>query len=67
MNMEHQYNIMKYTEWEELREELFTPEEIDSQNIRTDYLCKIIETRKESSNERKTIKTHRRRTDRILC
>ena len=58
---------MKYTEWEELREELFTPEEIDSQNIRTDYLCKIIETRKESSNERKTIKTHRRRTDRILC
>ncbi len=65
--MEHQYNIMKYTEWEELREELFTPEEIDSQNIRTDYLCKIIETRKESSNERKTIKTHRRRKDRILC
>lgn len=61
--MEHQFNIMKYTEWDELREELFTPEEIDSQNIRTDYLCKIIETRKESSNERKIIKTHRRRKD----
>ncbi len=57
MNMEHQFNIMKYTEWEELREELFTREEIDSQNIRTDYLCKIIETRKESSKERKTFES----------
>ena len=46
---------MKYTEWDELREELFTPEEIALQDAKAEFLCKLIDARKKKGFSQKKL------------
>jgi Trp operon repressor len=49
--MEHQYNILKYTEWDELREELLTPEELEAIDLRVKIISDKIGKKKNSKTD----------------
>lgn len=47
---------MKYTEWQDFRKELFTPEELAIQDAKADFLCELIEARN-NNNDSLTVRS----------
>lgn len=46
---------MEYTEWQDFRKELFTPEELAIKDAKTDFLCELIEARRKKGYSQKKL------------